>query len=190
MNGPNLMSEESEPQKTRKQMLMMKADTLGITYSNAISEEKLAEKIAAKLEGDEKEATEEVVPLTSSEYRQKLIDEATKLVRIRVQNLDPKKANLPGEFLTVANEYIGTIRKFVPFGEATDEGYHVPHCIYEMMRERKFVHVRMKRNPATGQEYPDPIDMREFAIEVLPQLTEVELKELAAAQLASGSIGD
>lgn len=182
-------TETVEPQKTRKQLLMMKADTLGIPYSNAISEEKLAEKINTALQGDEAGATVEVAPMSKMDLRQKLIADATKLVRIRVQNLDPKKATLPGEILTVANEYIGTIKKFVPFGEATDDGYHVPNCIYEMMRDRKFTMIRMRKGK-NNREYPEAIDMREFAIEVLPQLTEEELKDLSIAQQAAGSVGD
>ena len=65
-----------------------------------------------------------------------------KLIRVRIQNLDPKKANLPGEIFTVANEYLGDVKKFIPFGEVTDNGYHIPYCLYKLLKSRKFLNVR------------------------------------------------
>lgn len=120
--------------------------------------------------------------------REILMEEATKLIRVRITNLDPKKKDLPGEIFTVANEYIGTIRKYVPFGEHTDEGYHIPYCIYQMMDSRRFVSITTTRDKKTGLNTVKTRMAREFAIEILDPLTQQELNQLAQAQMAAGSM--
>lgn len=136
---------------------------------------------------------EEQEPVTKKEkvksLRQHLKETQMKLVRLRITNMDPKKADLPGEILTVANEYLGTVRVFVPFGEATDDGWHVPYCIYKMMEKRKFLQIRTIKDKRTGVNRPETNWVREFALEVLPPLTQDDLNKLANAQAAAGSVG-
>lgn len=180
-------------------LLKQRATTLGIPFSNNIGAETLKERIRAKLEGTpevkEEEETVEAETVASkkvkskSEIRKEIVADAMKLVRLRITNLDPKKSKWPGEIITVANEYIGTVSKYVPFGEVTENGYHVPNVIYKKLKKRKFLDIRVIKRK--GME--DQVIQRwvpEFALEVLPQLTEAELKKLAAAQLASGSLRD
>lgn len=124
-----------------------------------------------------------VVKLTLSQYLQK---EALKLVRIRISSMDPKKQDLPGEFFTVANQYIGNVRKYVPFGEQTDVGYHVPHCIYEFLKSREFLHIQTRT--VNGQIQTKTRYVKEFSIEVLPDLTRAEIAALAADQRATGRL--
>lgn len=111
--------------------------------------------------------------------------EKTKLVRLRITNLDPKKKDLHGEVLTVANSYIGTIRKFVPFGEQTDNGFHVPYCIYELLRDRRFLNIRTRKGKF-NTPIVEQIWAKEFALEVLPPLTPEELNKLSMTQQAAG----
>lgn len=188
-------------------ILKERAKVMGITHSNNITVETLKAKIQAKLndepevpEKDSDEANEQVInPLESNAdvtvpsrpktLREQIIEEQTKLVRCRITNLDPKKKDLPGEILTVANEYMGTIRKYVPYGEATDNGYHIPFCIYQMLKDRKFVSITTKRDPRTGHIQTNTRDVAEFSIDVLPPLTAEELHDLAQAQIAAGSVG-
>lgn len=122
-------------------------------------------------------------PLTLREHLRR---EKLKLVRVRITNLDPKKKDLPGEIITVANEYLGTVRKFVPFGEMTDNGYHIPQVIYDMLKERTFVSIKTRKG-ANGQLIVEHQNAREFALEILDPLTPEEIAKLAAAQSASGS---
>lgn len=129
-------------------------------------------------------------PVKKLSLRNYLMQEATKLVRIRISCMDTKKQDLPGEFFTVANEYIGTVRKYVPFGEQTDNGYHVPFCIYEMLKSREFLHIQTVTHPVTKAITTKTRYIKEFAIEVLPPLTPAELKQLAADQTASGRLED
>ena len=182
------------------EVLKQRATLMNIKFSNNISVEKLREKIeAAQSATDEEEPVVEVAttnPLSQEApvvktmtLGQKIRQEQLRLVRVRIQNLDPKKKDLPGEIITVANEYMGTVRKYVPFGEATDNGYHIPYCIYEFLKNRKFVNITTKKGK-NGQLQVSHADVREFSIEVLPQLTQEELNRLGQAQIAAGSLND
>lgn len=180
------------------EVLKQRATLMNIKFSNNISVEKLREKIEAAQVKDEPEVTEAAVnPLGDTQEAgvkkmtlgQKIRAEQTRLIRVRIQNLDPKKKDLPGEIITVANEYMGTVRKFVPFGEVTDNGYHIPYCIYEFLKERKFINITTRKGK-NGLPDIRATEAREFSIEVLPPLTEAELAQLAQAQIAAGSLND
>lgn len=180
------------------EVLKQRATLMNIKFSNNISVEKLREKIEAAQAKDEPEVTEAVInPLGEKQEAgvkkmtlgQKIRAEQTRLIRVRIQNLDPKKKDLPGEIITVANEYMGTVRKFVPFGEVTDNGYHIPYCIYEFLKERKFINITTRKGK-NGLPDIRATEAREFSIEVLPPLTEAELAQLAQAQIAAGSLND
>ncbi|QEM41173.1 hypothetical protein HYP85_gp093 [Pseudomonas phage Zuri] len=204
-NTQNELSAE-EQQVSELDLLKQRATLLGISFSPNIGVETLRERIATKqaeLESAQNQesqttqanpligqtAQEAEAPVKTKSLRQHLIDENMKLVRLRITNLDPKKKDLKGEIFTVANEFLGTVRKFVPYGEDTDEGYHVPYCIYKMLDKRKFLEIKTWRNKATGQQEVSQRWVREFSLEVLEPLTEKELATLAAAQAAAGSIG-
>lgn len=131
---------------------------------------------------------EGVDPDAGMTTRQILMRDQMKLVRVRIANLDPSKKDLSGEILTVANEYIGTVRKFIPFGEATDEGYHVPQCLLNMMQERKFQTIRTIKDRRTGTVRVETGEAREFAIEILEPLSQAEMQQLATAQQAAGGL--
>lgn len=120
--------------------------------------------------------------------RQMLYNEQMRLVRIRLTCMDPKKSTLQGEIITVANQHLGTVSKFIPFGEASEEGYHVPYCIYKVLDKRRFLNIRTIKDKRTGVEQPEAKYLKEFAIEVLPPLSEEELKQLGTAQMAAGSV--
>ena len=212
------VSQSNEDTATDLQMpdeltvLKQRARLMGLNISNNIGLDTLKKKIeehqAAKAQGDVPAtgdiqgapATAHMNPLAQSEQtpvqtphqkqkslRQQLRDEQMKLVRIRIQNLDDKKKDLPGEIFTVANEYIGVVRKYIPYTEgASEDGYHVPYCIYQMLKDRKFVSIRTVGKK--GQETVETRMAREFALEVLPQLTPEELERLAQAQIAAGSV--
>jgi hypothetical protein len=122
------------------------------------------------------------------EVRMALQRKYMKLVRCRIQNLDPKKKDLHGEIFTVGNEVLGTVSKFIPYGEVTDEGYHVPYCIFRQLETRKFVNITVTKDRRTGKEIVKTNMAKEFSIEVLPQLTKNQLMTLATAQAAAGSI--
>lgn len=189
-------------------LLRQRCKLMGITFSNASGVDVLRKKIEDKLAGtteqpDEPEAESETealnplagdtageVPTAKMTLRQQLLRDAMKLVRVRITNMDPKKKDLTGELISIGNEYIGMVTRFVPFGESTDEGTHVENVIYEELADRKFLHIRMVKDKRTGTDRPVSSWVREFALDVLPQLTQEELNRLAAAQTAAGSLAE
>lgn len=199
-------------------LLKSRARMMGITFSNNIGLDALKAKVEAKMAGepevqeetleDDDAPTETIEPnalelgaranLTGAAeaqveqrpetLREKLYRENMALLRCRITNLDPKKKDLPGEIITVANEFLGTVKVFVPFGEQTEEGWHIPTIIYNTIKGRKFLNIRTVRDPRTRTEKVSTTWAPEFAIEVLDPLTPQELKSLGQAQIAAGSL--
>ena len=176
------------------------AKTLGITFSGNTGADTLREKIAAKL-AEKPEQPADPVPVVVSapareetelektqRIRQEVQAEGMRLIRIRVSNMNPAKADLHGEIISTQNKYLGTVRKYVPFGEGSDEGYHVPHCLLQVMQERQFNQVKTRKGRNTGEIIVEERMVREFNIEILPPLTPEELKRLAAMQAAKSGI--
>jgi len=183
------MSEHIDDLPVQDELAVLKAraDALGIPYHPSIGVEKLREKVNAALKKDE--ALQEVSSAenneTESQRRNRLRQEASKLVRIRLTCMNPHKKEWHGEFITAGNSVVGTFTKYIPFN--ADEGWHVPHIIYEQLRDREcqvFVTVRDSKGNATRRGKT----IKEFSIEVLPPLTEEELKDLAQRQAMSKSV--
>lgn len=184
-------------------MLKARAKLMGISFSpNLKDPEILKEKIAAKLADDgsndqkgpvspelTKVDIESDKPLTPDEIRRKMLLENQKLIRVRITCMDPKKKDLPGELLAVGNDVMGVTRKFIPYGEVTDNGYHIPYILYKALVKRKFLDIKVTKN-SKGQEQVVQRWVKEFAIDVLPPLTTAELAKLAANQAAAGGVGD
>lgn len=212
-NQPNTGAEEASAESQLPDELTLtkqRARMMGITFSNNISLETLKQKIEDHKAGVSNElpksddlgddAPSNITapplqdpsvpkPVKQETLRQKLIRENMRLIRLRITNLDPKKKDVPGEIYTVANEYLGTVRKYVPFGEVTDEGYHVPYVIYKMLRAKKFLNIRtFKDRKNNNQIRVEQSWAKEFALEVLDPLTPEQLKQLGTAQLAAGGL--
>lgn len=205
--APSVPSEE-EIKIDQFALLKQRANMLGITFSNNISPETLKAKIDAKMAELEKaeakqEPKEEVNALTGeaprndegkspaqlrAEARQRLFEEQSKLIRLNITNLNPRKQDLMGEYFTVANDIIGTQKKFVPYTGEAAEAWHVPNWIYQQMLAREFQQIKVRKNKANGQDIVETKFVKEFALEVLPPLSKDELAKLAAAQKASGSL--
>jgi hypothetical protein len=208
MDTPEMQQQEQDlPDEL--EVLKQRATLLGVPFSNNIGVDTLRQRIADKMrendEGEqqggeqvaEKNPLEDVgdapsetvaAPVRKLSLRQHLYNTEMRLVRLRITNLDPKKKDLPGEILTVANEYLGTVRKFVPFGEVTDDGFHVEYCLYKLMEARRFLSIRTIKDRRTGHVRVESQMAKEFALEILPDLTPAELAKLANAQKAAGSI--
>lgn len=130
-------------------------------------------------------AVKPVSEMTKLELRNHLRKEQLKLVRCRITNLDPKKKDWPGEVITFANSFVGTVSRFVPFGETTDEGWHIEYCLYQLMKDRQFLDISTKK--VKGQIVVKHRLVREFSLDVMEPLTKEELRSLGQAQLAAGT---
>lgn len=178
-------------------LLKKRADMVGLSYHPSIGVASLKAKLEAHLAGEKPEAAAEPTAekvskaATEAQLRKTLNDEARRLVRLRITNLNPAKKDLHGEIFTVANDYIGIVKKFIPYGEVTEDGYHVENVIYEQMKARKFLQIKTRKDPQRpGNMLISQKWVPEFALEVLPQLTKEELDELARVQAMKGGVGD
>lgn len=168
--------------------LKARADMLGLSYHPSIGLDKLRDKVMNAIAGN-KEEPEVVAELVATEsedaIRTRKRNEALELVRIRVSCMNPNKKEWDGELFTVGNALVGTQKKFVPFNN--EEGWHVPRIIYNALVDREcqiFVSQRDNR----GNNVRKPKLIKEFAVEVLPNLTVAELEELARRQAMAKSI--
>lgn len=190
-------------QPTELDMLKNRARLMGITFGNNIGVDALKAKIQAKIDGNDQGASndggndddanqngEQTAAAAETEkpksLRQQQYEEQMRLVRLRITNLDPKKKDLPGEIITFSNRILGTVKKYVPFGEATEDGYHVPYCIYQILKAREFLNIRTKK--VNNRPVVETGMVREFALEVLDPLTPKELAQLRANQAAAGGL--
>jgi hypothetical protein len=173
--------------------LKAKATKMGLTFHPNIGLEKLREKVTAHLNGTPEvsdapaaaavaEAPEEESPVARKLRKKR---EAGELVRIRVTCMNPNKKDWEGEIFTASNSVVGTFKKYVPFN--ADEGWHVPRIIYNMIVQRQCQVFVTKKGPR-GVSTKEGKMIREFAVEVLPMLTEEELHDLAQRQAMAKSI--
>ena len=207
MNDQAEMTEENQTDETQIQeptdtevldALKAKADLIGVSYSHKIGAAALRKKIKDHIEGvEEDEATATPEPKTMSKaeryasIRQKQMKECMALVRVRITNMNPDKADLGGEIFAVGTKYIGTVKKYIPYGEATDGGYHIPMCIYNLLKSKKFLQLRTEKSQTIGK--PDAVKQRwvqEFNIEILEPLTKEELADLARVQASRADVDD
>ena len=176
--------------------LKEEATKLGITFSGNIGVAALSAKVnafkelaAAQEAEPEKElvvpAVEYKAPESQAALAQRKRKEANKLVRIIVTCMNPNKKAMTGEYFSVSNAIIGTVKKFVQFD--AEEGWHVPAVIVDHLRERR-CQIFVPGTTTTGKKIMKGKSIKEFNVAVLPPLTEKEMSALAARQTAAGNI--
>lgn len=124
---------------------------------------------------------------TKDQRRYRLRKEATALVRVNVMNMNPFRKEWEGEWYTVGNGVIGTIKRYVPFGV----DWHVEQALLNVMQERLCVVYGTKKDKETGQNVTIQRQIKELQIAILPPLTEKEIKALGQRQqMAAGTQAD
>jgi len=170
-------------------VLKQRADMLGISYHPSIGLEKLRAKVNEAVVPDTKETNSPEPAVEQGESpaakRLRLRNEAAALVRIRLTCMNPVKKEWDGEIITAGNSAVGTYKKFVPFN--AEEGWHVPNIIYKQLLARECP-IYVTTTDSNGNKIRKSKLIKEFAIEVLPQLTEKELAELARRQAMAKSV--
>jgi hypothetical protein len=195
IQDPNTETESNPTEELA--VLKERAKMLGISHGNNIGLESLRKKVNDKLNGVSETETEDptsVGPIREKtkaekeqELRTHLIKESMALVRCKIYNLNPDKRDLKGEIITVANKYIGKVQKFIPFGEETDNGYHIPKVLYDDLIQRQYQDIRSKEK--NGKVEIIRRMAPEYNIVVLDPLTPEELAELALKQAAAERVG-
>lgn len=147
------------------------------------------EKPRAKTLTPRQHADQESEPVEGESVGQKrmrLKRHANELIRINVTCMDPLKKEWDGEIIGAGNNLVGTLTKYIPFG--TDEGWHVPRIMYNVLRDRMCQIFITVTDPVTKQKVRRGKLIKAFAIDVLDPLTSEELAELAARQAATRAI--
>lgn len=171
------------------------ADSLGLKYHHNANDETIQKLIDSQGENIQLPAgilpADQCRPMTAEEYLKKYPGnikrnkaEVGKLIRCRIQCLNPAKKEWPGEIFSVGSAKLGTFKKYVPFN--SPEPYHIPKIIYDMLLEKKCT-VFYTETDNRGNKTRKGRLVNEFAIEVLPPLTREELSDLARRQaMAAG----
>ena len=192
MSTPDIEFPEDELQTPDElTTLKARADLLQVSYHPSIGLEKLREKINAKLAEGEGEAPAEPKDVaaeqeTEAQKRLRLKREALKLIRVRITCMNPLKKEHEGEIITVSNNAVGTVKRYVPFN--ADDGWHVEHILLEQLRERQ-CQVFYTAKDDRGNKIRKGKQIKEFAVDILPPLTPEELKDLAQRQAMGNTIG-
>ena len=121
--------------------------------------------------------------------RQVVRAQGLKLRRISIMNNDPSEADIPSVLVTIVNKYLGKVSKLVPFGEGSENGYHVPQVVYDYLKAQKFVLRRKKKGTSFGVPQYSNHMIKKYTITDLPDLTPAEIKNLADRQIATQAIG-
>lgn len=166
--------------------LKARADMLGVSYHPSIGVDKLRDKVnAAMATPSAQDVTPEPAVESENAARRRHMNEAAELVRIRVSCMNPNKKEWEGEIFTVGNSVVGTFKKYVPFN--AEDGWHVPRIIYNQLTERQ-CQIFVAHKDSRGNTTRRSKTIKEFAVEVLPPLTQTELTDLANRQAMSKAI--
>lgn len=174
------MANYTEEQKAELEALRKQAELLGISFSGNTSLETLRTKVrevAGTPEEQDKEA----------ELYQKLFDEKMRLVHCRVVCLDPMYKNSGGVFVSVSNAVLGSHKWFAPFNIPVE----LTQWCVDYLKSCKYVDRSEKgTRGANGLMHSKTVntDRASYSVEILPQLTEAELKKLAEEQKATGRL--
>lgn len=168
--------------------LKARADRLGISYHPSIGLEKLKEKVNATVTATEvKPDPVEVNPQEESkeQRRKRKRLEANVLVRVRITCMNPAKKEWEGELFTAGNSVVGSFTKYVPFN--TDEGWHVPQIILNQIKQR-MCQIFVSSKDDRGNTVRKGKQIKEFNVEILPSLSQEEIRDLAQRQaMANGT---
>ena len=175
--------------------LKKEADELGIKYAGNISYEVLSSRIA-----DYKKDNATDISDTSNKKDEGTVysknlkgavnpsisarKKAEKLIRCIISCKNPNKKEYQGEIISVGNAKIGFIKKYILFNEP----YHVPEIIFNALKKKEYQRVYTKK--VDGKEVIKTHMAKEYDIEILPPLTDKELKDLAQRQIAKNTIND
>jgi hypothetical protein len=174
--------------------LKEQATKLGIKFHPSIGEEKLREKVKEAMDKvDEADPsvpeTQETVAEISAPVqetpaqaiaRQKA--EMLKLVRVRITNMNPSQREWDSDIFQVSNALVN-VKRAVPFNTE----WHVEEILLKQIRQRRCQIFREVTLP-NGKKKKEAVLIPWYAVEILPPLTEQQIKELAQRQaMAAGT---
>ncbi|MCD6150400.1 MAG: hypothetical protein J7J70_01930 [Deltaproteobacteria bacterium] len=121
------------------------------------------------------------ISVADTPNREEKIARALTLIRCTVIPRDPSKVSRKAEIITMSNDLIGDLRYKVPFNLET----HIPLAIYKILSDKRvniYDDTLVSGNKQTGETMGGSKSIEAYSINVLPRLTEAELKSLARKQ--------
>lgn len=160
--------------------LKAQADALNIKYKSNITAKTLSERIA-EATAEEKPEVEEV--LDENAIRLKKKQEQTRLRRVRITCMNPAKREREGDIIKCGNDLVGSLTRYVPFNVE----WHIPQMMLNVMKAKTFPQFYTVKLPQGGNTRKHRL-VPEYAIEILEDLSEAEIKSLAQRQaMAAGT---
>ena len=156
--------------------LKNRAKQLGIKHHPSIGPDKLREKITEALSTEGAEEPEPI-KIDKNVGRAQKKAAALKLIRIRIACMDPLKKNHQGDWFITGNALVGTVKRYVPF----DVEWHVPQIMLNMIRDKEFQQLSSTKDERGRDSHSKRIQ-KTYNVQILDQLTEQELKDLAIKQ--------
>lgn len=163
----------------------------GITYPVNITTDKLKDLVKKHIAEKEVEIAgnyrgRKEIQMIAPEVRT-MIDDATRLVRFKLEILDPNKQSWTGMYVSAGNENLPAIRKFIPFNA---EVWHAEQIIINVLKGMRYVVRPSQKHNRTGvmvDNIAKPKVLPSFRIIELPMLNNEELAELARQQQINGT---
>jgi len=191
-----LLEKEKTPEELEQEemvLLKRRATSLGLPFSPNIGLTTLRDRVSKAMnpvaddEDSEVTSTDKNVHVVETKHQRnaRLRKAASKLYRVRITCLNPKKNEHEGEFFKASNSVVGTHSRFIQFNEP----WHVEKILLNMIEERKYQ--QFYTTTVNGKKVRKAKLVQEFGIDYLPALTPKELEKLAKAQaLRDGASND
>jgi hypothetical protein len=188
------MTEETVVVESELDALKERATQMGIKFHPSSGVDSLKAKINDKMAELDTDPLADDGPIavtvskeeTIKQRNARLKKEAGAQIRIQVTCMNPNKREWEGEIFTTGNMVVGTFKKYVPF----ETVWHVPQIILTMMRQRKCQVFHTVTDKRTGTKSRRGKMINEFAVEVLPDLTGAELKDLEQREAMAAGTAD
>ncbi len=153
--------------------LKEQAEGLNIEFAGNISRAKLEDKIKAYAA---KAKESKAVKVKEKSVRELVELEQTKLIRVMVTDRMNTSTLVPGRWIMSGNEELGIRKEYVKY----DVPWHIMETTYKfLINDETTLHRSKIEN---GIESSEPYTAKRYVVDILPHLTEQELKELGDAQ--------
>lgn len=176
-----------------------KARLLGVAFRDNIKPESLADRVKKHIEEMDKVAAESTAPdapeVTTPETPKKDVIPETvrlrrqqkrdllKLIRVRITCHDSSKSAWEGKPFSGGNDIIPSITRYIPFGRE----WHCEQILLNIIKEERYTMRTSKK--VNGKLVTTAQTVPTYNVEILPPLTEKEIKQLAVQQAAkSGEV--
>lgn len=174
------------------------ARDMGIPFHPSIGYAALKAKIAEATDASDAEAAaadhnpaleEVVVPARAKRTPAEIKEDALRLVRVRISCMNPAKKEYEADVFCTGNKHTGTMKHVVPFNVP----WHVPNMILKMIQQRQcqvFVPKKVRLESGLTVSTRQGKLIKEYAVEILPELSPAELKDLSQRQAMANGTAD